>query len=168
MFKILFTSACMLFSSVAYADSTHSLGFAAGSTYGIGLSYSYDNPTWGVQITGLPVWDESDGGRIAGGVNFKRNFHENGRVGLYGSLGMAGHLYRDIYEEYTWDPETDEETSETVIDEGLDFAAGPGVGMQVMFWDNLLFRFELPLAVKWGTNGLGIIPIPNSALMYRW
>ena len=55
-----------------------------------------------------------------------------------------------------------------MVDEGLNFAAGPGVGMQVIFWDNLLFRFELPLAVKWGTNGLGIIPIPNSALMYRW
>ena len=150
-------------------EGTQALGFAAGSTYGIGLSYSRDQEMWGFQVTALPVWDAEDGGMIAGGVNFRRNFHSNGQVGVYGSLGIAGMMSKDVWEECDWNDETsEEENCETVTEESHNYAVGPGVGMEFVFWENALFRFELPLAVKWGTNGLGIIPIPNSALMYRW
>ena len=156
-------------SNEAMADEpTQSLGFAAGGTYGIGLSYSYDTPVWGIQITGLPIWDEQDGGTVFGGVNLKRNFHENEKVGLYGSFGVAGGLWQDTYEECEWDKVTEEENCWEETDEGWGMAAGPGVGMQMIFWENMLFRFELPIAVKFSTDGFGISPIPNAALMYRW
>ena len=169
MIKYIICVLGLLLSTSAAADTTtNSLGFAAGSTYGVGLSYSHDTPIWGVQITGLPIWSEEDGGRVFGGLNLKRNFHENGKIGLYGSLGVAGGFWKEIEEWCEWDEATHEEICETETDEGWGVAAGPGVGMQVFFWDNMMFRFELPLAFQYGTNGFGISPIPNSALMYRW
>jgi len=146
---------------------THSLGFAAGSTYGIGLSYSRDWDVWGFQVTALPVWDAEDGGMVAGGLNIKRNFHSNGLVGVYGSFGVAGMMSKDVYEECDWDLDQ-EENCETVEESSHNYALGPGVGMEFLFWKNVLFRFELPLAVRNGTDGFGITPIPNLALMYRW
>jgi len=183
--KILTCMICFGLSTPALADSgdhrhsqvprdlvetgTHSLGFAAGSTYGIGLSYSRDWSAWGFQVTALPVWDADNGGMLAGGLNIKRNFHSNGMVGVYGSLGVAGMLSRDVYEECDWNEDVNEdENCETIEETSQNFAAGPGVGMEFLFWKNVLFRFELPLAVRNGTDGFGITPIPNVALMYRW
>ena len=60
------------------------------------------------------------------------------------------------------------EDTEHTIDEGWGAVTGPGVGMQVTFWDNMLFRFELPLGFRYGSDGFGIMPLPNTALMYRW
>ena len=151
------------------AAVSHALGFAAGSTYGIGLSYSHDWEYNGIQFTALPVWDQEDGGLIAGGINLKKNFHHNNKVGIYGSFGIAGMLMRDIWEECEWDDEINEEVNcELQTEESRNYAVGPGVGMEFSFWENMIFRFELPLAVRNGTDGFGISPIPNAAIMYRW
>ena len=152
----------------AAADKSHSLGFAAGSTYGVGLSYSHDWNKSGVQVTALPYWN-NDSGMIAGGVNFKRNFDENGKIGIYGSFGMAASVQKETHTQCYWDDDLKEEICDPpVVDVNHNYAAGPGVGMQVYFWENAVFRFELPIAVRFGTNGFGILPIPNVALMYRW
>lgn len=152
--------------------STHALGFAAGSTYGVGLSYSRDWGENGIQVTALPVWGDENG-LIAGGVNYKRNFHENGKVGLYGSLGLAGMIAKSSNTQCQWVEDTEnqlggQDECETTIEYAQNVAFGPGVGMQFLFWENMLFRVELPLAIRLGTDGFGITPIPNVALMYRW
>ena len=154
----------------SYENSkTHALGFAAGSTYGIGLSYSYDWEHNGIQFTALPVWDQEEGGLVAGGINLKKNFHHNNMVGIYGSFGIAGMMMRDVWEDCEWDEENNEEVNcVTEIEESRNYAVGPGVGMEFSFWGNMIFRFELPLAVRNGTDGFGISPIPNAAIMYRW
>ena len=169
--KILTCMLGLFISTSALADdvkTTNSLGFAAGGTYGIGLSYSYDTPVWGIQVTGLPIWDQESGGQVFGGVNLKRNFHENGKLGVYGSLGVGGGFWRDIYEECDWNLETEEENCQEKTEEGWGVIVGPGVGMQAMFWQNMLVRFELPFGVRFSSEGFGISPIPNTALMYRW
>tara|TARA_Y100000310_G_scaffold318774_1_gene373236 strand:+ start:444 stop:959 length:516 start_codon:yes stop_codon:yes gene_type:complete len=153
----------------ATADATkNSLGFAAGSTYGIGLSYALDFENGhGVQVTGLPYWSE-DGGLVAGGINYRYTFHQNGRVGIYGSFGLAGMMSKNTYEECDWSDNGEPETCTEVVEEDFNLASGPGVGLQVFFWDNMVVRFELPLTARYGTDGFGITPIPNFALMYRW
>jgi len=161
-----------LFLSTSEA-ATNSLGFAAGGTYGAGLSYSYDTEEWGIQITTLPIWDEEEGGRIFGGINLKKNFHENGKVGLYGSVGVGAGIWKDIDEDCRWvedleNPENGENICTEVIDEGWGVITGPGVGMQYMFWDNMVLRFELPFGIRTSSEGFGITPIPNAALLYRW
>tara|TARA_B100000902_G_scaffold344014_1_gene349129 strand:+ start:447 stop:965 length:519 start_codon:yes stop_codon:yes gene_type:complete len=168
--KLLMTAiTAVALSSFAHAqESSHSLGFAAGSTYGVGLSYSHDWKKSGVQITALPYWNE-DSGMVAAGVNFKRNFDENDKIGIYGSLGVATAIQKETFTECFWDEELNEEVCEDpVVTISQNFATGPGVGMQVYFWKNAVFRFELPLAFRFGTAGFGITPIPNVALMYRW
>ena len=169
MIKKFLIAASLMFSTAVQAegDAHNSLGFAAGGTYGVGLSYSYDTPVWGIQVTGLPFWDDGEG-RVFGGVNVKRNFHENGKVGLYGSAGVAGGIWREEHEECNWSEQTEEDECETVVEEGWGVVSGPGVGMQMLFWDNMLFRFELPLGIKVSSEGFGVLPIPNGALMYRW
>lgn len=150
------------------ADKSHSLGFAAGSTYGVGLSYSHDWDKNGVQVTALPYWND-DSGMVAAGVNFKRNFDENGKIGIYGSFGLAGSVQKEVYTDCYWDDDLKEEICDLpVVEINHNYAAGPGVGMQFYFWQNGVFRFELPIAVRFGTSGFGILPIPNVALMYRW
>ena len=62
---------------ITLAQSTHAVGFAAGSTYGVGLSYSYDTAKFGIQITGLPYWSD-ESGLLAGGVNLKEIFMKIG------------------------------------------------------------------------------------------
>jgi hypothetical protein len=168
--KTLLTLAVSLaISTTAIAsEKSHSLGFAAGSTYGIGLSYSHDWGKSGIQVTALPYWNDETG-MLAGGVNLKRNFDENEKIGIYGSLGIATAIQKDTYVECHWDEETNTEICEDpVVTISSNFAAGPGVGMQVYFWKNAVFRFELPLAFRFGTDGFGLTPIPNVALMYRW
>ena len=166
---ILLSAILFLFTiSPAYSQSTNSLGFAVGGTYGIGLSYSYDTPTWGIQVTGLPIWDEQSGGQVFGGINIKRNFHENGKVGIYGSIGIAGGFWRETDEYCNWNEKTKTDDCSKKTDEGWGLVTGPGVGMQVLFWKNMLLRFELPLAVRFSSDGFGISPIPNFALLYRW
>ena len=153
--------------------ATNSLGFAAGGTYGAGLSYSHDTELWGIQITALPIWDQEEGGRIFGGINLRRNFHENGKVGLYGSLGIGGGIWKDIDERCQWvenleNPELSKDVCTESIEEGWGVITGPGIGMEYMFWDNMVFRFELPLGLRVSSEGFGITPIPNAALLYRW
>jgi len=158
----------VLVSDSSAADKSHSLGFAAGSTYGIGLSYSHDWDKNGIQVTALPYWN-NDKGMIASGINFKRNFDENGKIGIYGSFGLAASVQKETYTECRWDDVLEEEVCEPpVVEISHNYATGPGVGMQFYFWQNGVFRFELPIAVRFGTNGFGILPIPNVALMYRW
>ena len=163
----------LLFLLNAAQSATNSLGFAAGGTYGAGLSYSYDTEKWGIQITALPIWDEEDGGTVFGGLNLKRNFHENGKVGLYGSLGVGGGFWKSKDEDCNWvenleNPEQGKEICTETIDEGWGTIVGPGVGMQYMFWDNMVFRFELPMGMRFSSEGFGITPIPNAALLYKW
>jgi opacity protein-like surface antigen len=153
----------------ATADATkNSLGFAAGSTYGVGLSYALDfDSGHGLQITGLPYWSD-EGGLIAAGANYRYTFHQNGRVGIYGSFGIAGMMSKDTYQDCDWNETTQIDNCTDVVEESFNLAAGPGVGLQAFFWDNMVVRFELPLTMRYGTDGFGITPIPNVALMYRW
>ena len=158
------------------AEESHSLGFGFGSTYGAGLTYERALPNgWGVQVTGLPIWSEGEGGLIAGGVNIRRNFHSNGTVGVYGSFGVAGMYAKSIEENCLWEDANDdgewnveEENCETTEEISNNYAVGPGVGMEVTLLRNLIFKFELPLAIRNGSEGFGISPIPNAALVYRW
>ena len=166
--KILAIALALAISSPSLADEgTHALGFAAGSTYGLGLSYSYDWNRNGVQFTALPYWSD-DSGLVAGGINLRRVFDENSKIGIYGSLGIAAAVQKDSYTSTNWDDEDGEANTERVITITTNYAAGPGVGMQIYFWQNGVFRFELPIAVRFGDDGFGITPIPNVALMYRW
>jgi len=166
-FLVPLVASLVMTSGALAAEKSHALGFAAGSTYGIGLSYSHDWSKNGVQITALPYWN-NDGGMVAGGVNFKRTFDENDKIGIYGSLGIAAAVQKDSYTSTTWDDEEGDGVTTKVVTISHNYAAGPGVGMQVYFWGNGVFRFELPIAFRFGTSGFGIAPIPNVALMYRW
>ena len=166
-FLVPLVASLVMTSNAGAADKSHALGFAAGSTYGVGLSYSYDWNKNGVQVTALPYWSD-DSGMLAGGINFKRTFDENEKIGIYGSLGIATAVQKDVRTSTEWDDDTSEAVTTKIVDISNNYAAGPGVGMQIYFWQNGVFRFELPIAFRFGTDGFGVIPIPNVALMYRW
>jgi len=158
----------LLISVPAWAnEKSHSLGFAAGSTYGLGLSYSHDWNKNGIQVTALPYWSDNSG-LVAGGINFKRTFDENSKIGIYGSVGIATAIQKDVYTSTSWDDDSGEGVTKYIPEYSYNYATGPGVGMQLYFWQNGVFRFELPIAFRFGTDGFGITPIPNAALMYRW
>ena len=48
---------------------------------------------------------------------------------------------RDVYEECDWNEDVNEdENCETVEETSQNFAAGPGVGMEFLFWKNVLIQ----------------------------
>ena len=72
----------------AYAE--HSVGFAAGSTRGLGATYRYlpdagDQSSWGWQVTGLPIITQ-DSGTISGGgalLYLLQNIHKENFLWFY-------------------------------------------------------------------------------------
>jgi hypothetical protein len=77
---------------------------------------------------------------------------------------MAAFYTRQSREE--WD------TEGPLLDEGVMFSFGPGVGLERR-WKQFAVSLELPLAVQIGLRNqslefLGMHPIPNFSLMYFW
>ncbi len=140
------------------------VGFVAGSTYGVGLSYSRQNHTTGVswQVSGFPMWLEEDR-LLYGGFTLFKTLHQGHGDGLFRLfLSGGGAVYYSWHEDYPED------------DESLSIMFGPGVGLELR-----LGPFDvsagLPIAMVLTDDKSNretrfeIVPyIPNVACFYRW
>ena len=149
--------------SISYAE--HSVGFAAGSTTGFGVTYRYlpdpeSNNNLGWQVTGLPVITKHVG-VISAGVTGIYLLHRGNAGLVYGSLGV-GTIYR-------WDNCGDELEDLTCKESRWGVGFGPGVGFEFRLIENFAFAIDVPLAVIFADGGFeGIYPIPNGSLVYYW
>lgn len=151
-----------LVSQVAKAE--HSIGFAAGSTRGLGATYRYlpdadDVSPWGWQVTGLP-FITSDQGTVSMGGALLYRLHQGKEAMAYVSLG-AGALVM-------WDNCSDDDIfCEDESHWGI--GAGPGIGFELRMLDNVAWSVEIPLAVMVADGEFyGLYPVPNSSLVYYW
>tara|TARA_R110000824_G_scaffold27426_10_gene93237 strand:- start:30953 stop:31453 length:501 start_codon:yes stop_codon:yes gene_type:complete len=147
----------------AYAES--SLGFAAGSTRGAGVTYrtipgADSDSKLGWQITGLPYVTPEDGFISLGLAAIYTLDH--GRHGLlYASFGIGALT--------AWENCTDEENLECKEEFHYGFGVGPGIGFELRFWDNFGLALDVPLAVLYGDGEFrGIYPVPNTSIVYNW
>jgi len=167
----------MLIPNLAQADEQR-IGFVAGSTYGVGLSYSrqYDDGN-GWQVSALPIVEEDFNSTVFLGATKFKTLNSTSWGRAYWSLGIATLYRRD--NGISWEMVCDDNTDvcEDVEVQGeeeemLLMSFGPGVGLERR-WKQFAISLELPLAIQVGRAAnrfhfMGMRPIPNFSLMYFW
>ena len=152
-----------LFSTPAKAE--HAIGFAAGSTRGLGATYRYlpdsdDSSPWGWQATGLPFITPDSGTVSLGGALLYR-LHQGREAMAFVSLGAAGLAM--------WDNCGDDADIFCEDESHWGIGVGPGIGFELRMLDNVAWSVEIPLAVMIADGDFhGVYPIPNSSLLYYW
>ena len=172
--------ATLLASTALAADGAgHSVGFVAGPTYGLGISYGRQNPATGNgwQVSGFPLWSQEER-YLFGGLTLFKTLHQGEWARAFFSGGVAA-FYRRSEQ---WDfvgAELDVRVKPDVkvglriqrdknIDERLDVVVGPGVGLEIHA-NNVAVSMDVPIAIFLvSDDGFAIRPIPNFALRYRW
>ena len=149
----------------AQDENTQSIGFVAGSTHGIGVSYARQNGQTGHgwQVSGFPVWTQSER-HLFGAVALFKTLNQGKKGRAFLSFGVAAHYNRSIYEDEHGQVHISNGDEESY---GLIF--GPGVGLERWFAENFAVSLEIPAAIRVDSDeGFSILPIPNCALAYRW
>ena len=137
-------------------QSRNSVGFVAGSTYGLGLGYkhNFQNSPVALQVAGIPIVVEDDL-ILAGGVALQFTMHRSDWGSSFISIGSSVIHKRD-----RWVSQYDE----TLI------GVGPGLGIEWRTHKNFSFVVDLPVTtffdMKKGFQT--VLPIPNFTLMYTW
>ena len=163
MIKLAMIAAMIAVPTVAHAE--HSVGFAAGSTRGLGATYRVlpdhgaESP-WGWQVTGLPLVSR-DEGVVSAGAGALYLLHRGEVAMAYASLGAAALV--------SWN-NCKENTDEFCKDEShWGLGVGPGIGFELRVVDNLGWSIEIPLALMFADGDFhGLYPVPNSSLVYHW
>lgn len=157
------------------------LGFAAGATSGLGISYrKHLANKIGYQITGIG-WGNDSSLFISMGANFMKTLHATKRTRFMAIAGVSAY-YRTSNEidwsqcrnvspeEWEANPNIDPcEGVESSWRHGATINLGVGIGMEFMLTQNVGLALELPVVVMIGVgeaSGLGIYPIPNASLIY--
>ena len=150
----------------AQDENTQSIGFVAGSTQGIGVSYARQNSQtgYGWQVSGFPMWSQGER-HLFGAVALFKTLNQGKKGRAFLSFGVAAHYNRSIHEE--WDG--DGTSTNEIDDERHGLVFGPGVGLERWFAENFAVSLEIPAAIRVDSDeGFSILPIPNFALAYRW
>jgi len=163
LLTILVSSLFVLTPTVVHAEN--SIGFAAGSTRGMGVTYRYlpdngDTTSLGWQVTGLPFITKESGMISAGGAALW--LLHRGNVGLaYASFGVGTVAM--------WSNCTDGEDFHCEEESNFGLGFGPGIGFELRLVENFGWSVDVPLAILFANGEFeGVYPIPNSALVYYW
>ena len=163
-----------LASTCAQAQAGHGVGFVAGSTHGMGLSYARQYASgMGWQVSGFP-YVSPDRRELFAGVALFKTLNEGKRGRAFASMGMKINHHYQRYER--WDcrvPFPEEPTKDACgyqTTERNVLALGPGVGLEVRFLENFAIYLDFPAAlyVDSDAEGFSVRPIPNFGLFYRW
>jgi hypothetical protein len=185
MISALIFTGLMLPTNALAEGITTSLGFGVGPTYGAGITFRGEKGNWGLQATALPYYTQ-DSSLFAGGATGFYSINKGKYGSLYTSLGVGAYrrstkTYNSVF------IETPDKCSDPMIDgkcgywkpdvEGTKvitggFAVGPGIGMEFDFAENFTFSIELPMAFIFDydnkINLKSIVPVPNTALLYKF
>lgn len=117
----------------------HSLGVSAGSTTGLGFSYRFLPNKWGVQITGVPVFEQYRNVFSAGlTALYRLREHEKMDVFLYLGNHILFEKPKNLYpgSQGTWEPSTYSQ-----------YNAGLGAGVNINIADYLDLSLQLGYGV---------------------
>lgn len=144
------------------AKAENSVGFAAGSTTGVGVTFRHldDDSPWGWQVTGLPIV-HPDNGVVSLGAKALYILNRGREVWAYVSFG-AGALA-------VWDKCTEDDDLFCEDESHHGFGVGPGLGFELRMLDNVAWSVDVPLAVLFADGEFhGLLPVPNTSLVYYW
>ena len=119
---------------VKKAINNHEIGFAAGATTGLGMSYRQKFNKYGFQVTFLPIYNDKNDNRLNVGVTFMYYLFEAEKSKLF--LYQGNHYFHE--RSLDWDGENfDREVSCT--DDG--FNNGIGVGIELILFKRVGLNF---------------------------
>lgn len=131
--------------NVSTVRRTQEIGFHAGGTTGIGLSYRYWPGKAGLQITALPIKTSEDI-FINVGITGLHTFYDSRLLRFFGYLGSSIVINDYDYDPYTDDYEVTERNTKLNVGFGPGFAFGSHVRFNLMagygFYD-LLGEFNI-------------------------
>ena len=163
LLAILASSLFVLTPTVVQAEN--SIGFAAGSTRGMGATYRFlpdpgSEDSLGWQVTGLPMITKEEG-MVSFGAAALYLLHR-GNVGLaYASFGVGTIAF--------WSNCTDEADLFCEEESHTGLGIGPGIGFELRLVENFGWSVDIPIAILFADGEFdGMYPIPNSALVYYW
>lgn len=145
----------------------HMVGFTAGVTTGLGLSYRGTYERWFGQVALMPIWRRDQGGSIFMGGQLGRIVQGSDSFYLNLALGTGFMLVEDEVCTYP-----NKEPFEPLCGRQRDtyLAAGPSVGLGKVWGEHFLTEIYLPVAVVWemGTGFHSLVPYPGISLGYKW
>ncbi len=111
----------------------HALGLHAGTSTGQGFSYRYFPNKWGVQVTGIPIFNGNNGFYTSSAVSILYKIKEHKKLDLFTYLG--NHLVFERYQSYygIW-PEP--ESGPTYVTDRT-YNIGLGAGVNIHYWEVL-------------------------------
>jgi hypothetical protein len=129
----------------------HSLGLHAGASTGQGFSYRYFPEKWGIQITGIPIFNGNQGYYTSSAVSILYKIKEHKKVDLFAYLG--NHLIFERYQSYYWPGPWPGEEPGFITDRTYNI--GLGAGINIHLWTVL----DLSLQAGYGLNSWNNAPI---------
>jgi hypothetical protein len=145
----------------------HTVGFTAGVTTGLGLTYRGTLDKWSAQIAFMPAWTRENGGNFFAGTQVGRVVQGTDSFYLNVALGAGFMLTEDDV-----CSSASTITLEWVCTRQRDMflAAGPSVGLGKIWGEHFQAEIYLPIAVVWELDeGLhSIVPYPGVTLGYIW
>lgn len=120
------------------ATGPHHIGLHAGSTTGLGFSYRYWPSKWGLQVTGVPVFNQGGSSFVSVGASALYLLQDNQTLDLYGYLG--NHLILNTNQISVFDSNTNTFTTTSVTQEIYNL--GLGLGIRARLLDNLNLNLQ--------------------------
>lgn len=126
----------------------HSLGLHTGTSTGQGFSYRYFPEKWGVQITGIPIFNGNQGYYTSSAISLLYKIKEHKKVDLFAYLG--NHVIFERYQSYYWmDPWNVGYITNRTYNVGL------GTGINIHMWNVL----DLSLQAGYGLSSFNDYPL---------
>jgi hypothetical protein len=126
---------------LTFKKSDHQLGLHAGSTTGLGFSYRYWPKKWGVQITGIPIFQQGSS-YASVGLSALHTFNENKVVDFYGYFGNHMIINNNSYSYVDGNGNIVEQKNSDII-----YNAGLGFGLKFKFLEVLYFNIQTGYSV---------------------
>jgi len=176
-------AACILLltltASSAYAKETSqfksTVGFTAGVTTGLGLTYRGAYNDWFGQVGFMPAWNKENGGNIFAGTQFGKRIQGDDKFYLNVAIGL-GVMYANG-EDCDWVelpavPGEQHPDGEEICTnyEDVYMAGGPSIGLGKVWGDHLHAEIYIPIAAVWkfGEGLDAVVPYPGITMGYRW
>lgn len=166
----------VLFPSLAWAQDDdvefrHTVGFTAGVTTGLGLTYRGSYNKWFGQIAFMPAWTRDGGGNFFSGLQLGRVVQGTDSFYLNVALGLGFMYTEDEVCQYPDKPDSNGQYEPSCSMKHDTFlAGGPSVGLGKVWGEHFQTELYLPIAVVWQFNeGLhSVVPYPGITLGYIW
>jgi hypothetical protein len=143
-------------SALSRQSFKNGLGLHAGAATGLGFSYRYFPEKWGIQVTGIPVFNGDKNYFASSAISVLYKIKEHKKVDLFGYLG--NHLIFQRYQEYLYypdpwpDPWVEPEPTYTT---SRRYNVALGVGVNIQLWEIL----DLSLQAGYGLSSYNNSPL---------